>query len=392
MLKKQQARKNLNIIGLNSGTSADGIDLAAVKVNIVSKKLTVKFLAGKTIRYPAKLQSRLHDAIDNRMISIDEFIRLDRELGHFYGMQAERFRRNLKNKGVAVNLVASHGQTVRHLPGKVKIDRSKQSATLQLGHPETIAATTGLLTVADFRQSDIACGGEGAPITTTAMHLLFADKKNDRMLVNIGGISNYFFFPRGKNRKYMTASDCGPGNSLIDIIAKKSFGKNLDRNGSLAARGNISKRLLSIMSADSFLKGKYGPSTGKERFGGKFADKIIRAGSKLRLNKYDIMATTTELTAVAIMRAIKKKLEKHNINHVYLLGGGLKNKYLLKRMHENMPGVRFISVSELGYDPDYLEAVCYAVMGAMTVASRPSGLYHVTGAAKDSIAGRIIQP
>ena len=391
MLKKLLDRKCLNIIGLNSGTSADGLDLAAVKINLVSKKPSIKFIAGKTVRYPHNLFRRLDDAINNRISSIDDLIGLDRELGAFYGTQTERFRRSLKDKKFNANLVASHGQTVRHLPGKIKIGNKKQSATLQLGHPESIAAATGLPLIADFRQADIARGGEGAPITSPAMHYLFADRREHRLLINIGGISNYFLFPGGGQIKKTQAADCGPGNSLMDIIARQYFKKNYDNNGQLASKGNISRRLLTILMADSFLKGKFGPSTGRERFGERFVEKILENAAKLRINKQDVLATTAELTASAVAHSIKNIIRRYRLDRVYLFGGGLKNKYLLKRLEENIPGIDFLSVKNLGYDPDYLEAICYAVLGAMTIHSLSSGTRQVTGALSDSIAGRIIQ-
>ncbi|MEW5922644.1 MAG: anhydro-N-acetylmuramic acid kinase [Candidatus Zixiibacteriota bacterium] len=392
MLNKLLVRKNLNIIGLNSGTSADGLDLAAVSINLNSKKFRIKFMAGKTISYPEKLHTRIYSAINNRIGSIDDVIRLDRQLGTFYASRTAAFARHLKRNKIETHLIASHGQTVRHLPGKVMVDRSKQSGTLQLGHPESIAAMTGLITVADFRQADIARGGEGAPITSMAMYYLFSDSRENRMLINIGGISNYFLFPGGTSFDKMHAADCGPGNSLIDIIAGRLFGKKYDRNGGLAAKGKISRRLLTILMADNFLKGKFGPSTGRERFGEKFADKILKAASKLGLNKYDILATTTELTAAAIARAVRQKLLSYKIENIYLFGGGLKNRFLIKRLEANLEGIRFHSIRELGFNPDYLEAVCYAVMGAMTIRSIRTGIHRVTGATRDSVAGRIIQP
>ena len=391
MLKKLLDRKSLNIIGLNSGTSADGLDLALVKTNPVSKRPSTKFISGKTVKYPKIIYNRLYDAINNRISSIDELIRLDRELGNFYGTQVAGFLRHLKKEGVRVNLIASHGQTVRHLPGRVKIGSKKQSGTLQLGHPETIAAICGLPVVADFRQSDIARGGEGAPITSPAMHHLFADPREHRLLINIGGISNYFLFPDGGRAKKIQAADCGPGNSLMDIISRRYFNKEYDQSGRLAAKGNISRRLLSVLMADSFLKGKFGPSTGRERFGERFVEKIFKNASELRINKYDILATTTELTATAIARSITDILYEYKLEKIYLFGGGLKNRYLLQRLKENTPGIEFLSIKHLGYDPDYLEAICYAIMGAMTLHSESSGVRQVTGAVSDSIAGRIIQ-
>jgi len=391
-LKNILKKKNLIVVGLNSGTSADGLDLAAIRINLSAKNPRIKFIKGVTVRYPKKLGALINDAIGNRIKSIDAVIELDRKLGAFYGGQAVKFSQTLAKKKIYPDLIASHGQTIRHLPGKVKIDRKSESGTLQLGHPETIANRTELITVADFRQADIAAGGEGAPITCWAMQYLFASKSESRMFVNIGGIANYFLIPKISSAKKMIAADCGPGNGLIDIITSKYFGKPIDYGGRLASKGKVSFRLLTILLADNFLKGKYGPSTGKERFGEKFVKKIIRYGSRMSLKKSDILATTTELTAVGIVNAIEKIVDNNSINKIYLLGGGRANKYLVKRLEANLPGVKFFSVDRLGFNPDYLEAICYAIMGAGTMAGLPTVLGHVTGARGNSLGGRIIQP
>lgn len=392
MLHKLLTRKRLVVIGLNSGTSADGLDLTAVRITPSRPRFSGKPLAGKTVPYPRAIQTRLTDAINNRIDSIDELVRLDRKLGRFFGDQARQFAEFLRAKGIKPHLIASHGQTVRHLPGKVIIGKKKESGTLQLGHPESIAHRTGLVTVADFRQADIASGGEGAPITSMAMWHLFSSDREARMIINIGGIANYFLLPKRKPAGQMLAADCGPGNSLLDIIAGRCFGKKYDRNGRLAAKGSISRRLLSMLLADNYLKGKYGPSTGRERFGEKFVEKTFRVSSGLGLSRHDILATATELTAVSIARSIKPHLERLNLKTLYLFGGGLKNGYLIKRLSPNLPDVSFFSIDRLGFDPHYLEAVCYALMGVMTIYSIPAGLPNVTGAADRTIAGRIVQP
>ncbi len=385
-------KKNLIVVGLNSGTSADGLDLAAVKINLFSKTPTLKFIKGVTVGYPKAISHLINDAIANEISSIDTLIELDRKLGAFYGEQANKFCQVLAKNKIYPDMIASHGQTIRHLPGKVKIGRKFESGTLQLGHPETISNKTGLLTIADFRQADIAVGGEGAPITCWAMKQLFASKNESRMLINIGGIANYFFIPKKSSTKKMIAADCGPGNSLIDIITLKYFGKRFDYGGQLAAKGKISFRLLTILMADNFLKGKYGPSTGKERFGEKFANKIISYGSKMKLKKHDILATTTELTAVSIVNSIEQIIKNNSIDKIYLLGGGTSNHFLLKRLEANLPGVRFFSVDRLSFNPDYLEAVCYAIMGAGAISGLPTVFGYITGARENSLGGRIVQP
>lgn len=385
-------KKTLVVLGLNSGTSADGLDLAAVKITRRAGRLHAAVLHSQTVRYPSQLARLVQKAIADDHIMLDDAVLLDRRLGGFYGKQAEQLCRNLRRRKIAIDVIASHGQTVRHLPGKLMLDRIKASGTVQLGHPESIAQQTGLCTVADFRQADIAAGGEGAPITAHAMWRLFSDRKHHRLLVNIGGIANYFFMPAGARPDTVLARDCGPGNSLLDIITSRYFNRRYDRDGRIAARGNISRRLLSMLLADNYLKGKYGPSTGRERFGTRFVDKMISYASKLDLDKHDVLATATELTAVTIARRIEPFCTAHQVACAYLFGGGVHNTFLVERLQYHLPNVAFFSVDTLGVDGDYLEAVCYAVMGAMTVWSMPATMPHVTGARTEAITGRIIQP
>jgi anhydro-N-acetylmuramic acid kinase len=389
-LKKILNKKSIKAIGLNSGTSADGLDLAAVEIKFSSRSSKINFIKGRTIPYPKELLSGIKKAIHNKINSMDEIIRLDRQLGNFYGKETAKFVRSLQKKRFRPDIIGSHGQTVRHLPGRIIISGKKESGTMQLGHPETIAGLTGLLTVADFRQADIAAGGEGAPITSYPMQLLFADNTESRLLVNIGGIANYFLFPAKSNFGQIEARDCGPGNSLLDILTEKYFHRRFDHKGLLASQGEISMRLLSLLLADNFLKGNYGISTGRERFGEQFAEKIARYGLRLNLNKYDILATATELTAVTIARNVRDKIFDLQMDQIYLFGGGAKNSFLLKRLKANLPGVKLMAVNKLGFDSDYLEAVCYAVMAALAIKEIPIGLSQITGARDDTISGRII--
>jgi anhydro-N-acetylmuramic acid kinase len=391
-LLKLLREKRLTAIGLNSGTSADGLDLAAIHINFNSRTPKIDLINGKTVRYPISLRKSIHNAINNRIDSIDKLIILDRQLGAFFGEQTKQYIRKLQGMGINPDIVASHGQTVRHLPHSVDINGRCESGTLQLGHPESIAEKTGMITIADFRQADIAAAGEGAPITCYPMWLMFSDNKQSRLLINIGGIANYFYFPADPDVTKIKARDCGPGNTLLDILAGKYFGLDYDRDGKIASRGDISYRLLSLLLADSFLTGKRGISTGRERFGIKFIEKIISHSKKIGLNKYDILATVTELTAISIARNVNSEIAQGGIRTIYLFGGGLKNKYLVNRLKSNLPNTDFISVKKLGHDPDFLEATCYAIMGAMTIHSIPSGLPHITGASQKTIAGRIIQP
>jgi anhydro-N-acetylmuramic acid kinase len=263
---------------------------------------------------------------------------------------------------------------------------------MQLGHPASVAKQAGLITVADFRQSDIAAGGEGAPITGCAVWHLFGQARRDRLIINIGGISNYFLLPAGGQPQDIIARDCGPGNALIDLAARKLFSRNYDRHGALARKGKPSSRLIAVLLADNYLKGKYGPSTGKERFGETFYKKACDAAYRLSLNPHDFIASLTALTAAVITNAVKPLLKRYKIKNIYLFGGGLANRTLLEMLNRNLSPYTLLSVERLGYHPDYLEALCYAVMGALTLKSRPNSPAHITGAAHDTVGGCIIQP
>lgn len=384
------SRKRLIVVGLNSGTSADGLDLAAISVEFSRRKSKVKFLSGKAVSYPPSLSREVQTAIAGHLLSVDKLAMLDRKLGFFFGTETARFCAALRRRRLPPLLIGSHGQTIRHLPGKLHLAGRKEGATLQLGHPETIAAICGLPVIADFRQADIGVGGEGAPITVYPMHLLFTDRRENRLLVNIGGIANYFFFPAGSSADQAVARDCGPGNSLLDLAAARFIGKKYDRDGKMAAKGRISIRLLTLLLSDNYLKGKYGNSTGRERFGAAFLDKALRYAKSLGLSRQDIMATLVELTAYIVAREVRTYLESYRIPRLYLFGGGLKNRFLVERLKSNLFTTEILSVKELGVEPDYLEAECYALMAALTIKEVAIGLPQITGARKKTIAGRII--
>jgi len=385
-------KNNMVIVGLNSGTSADGLDLAAIKFILKGKRCSINFLSGREVPYTPTLRKEVIKAISDREYRLDNMIRLDRRLGIFFGEEARKFCAYLARTGNGPEIVASHGQTIRHLPRGIVINGKVLSGTLQLGHPESIAEQTGLPVVADFRQGDIAAGGEGAPITTYAMWQLFSSKSESRLLINIGGIANYFLVPRGGSPETILARDCGPGNSLLDIITKKFFHRDYDVGGKIASGGRISMRLLSLLLNDNFLMGKGGVSTGRERFGSDFAEKAIKLSSRLELSGKDILATLTELTVISIVSSVGNLANEYGVRKIYLFGGGAKNRFLVRRLEANLPGMKFETAADLNYDSDYLEATCYAVMGGLTVHGIPTGLPGVTGSRYMAVGGRIVLP
>lgn len=392
MLDKLLRRKQLTVVGLNSGTSADGVDAAAIRLTRQGKKLRIRYLDGLTREYPAQLRPMVLAAADWEKVPPDELVLLDAALGRFFGKTARALQKRLENSGIGVDLVASHGQTVRHVPEPVEYAGARLSGTLQLASPERIAAATNTVVVADFRQADVAIGGEGAPITAGAVESLIASSRQSRLLVNIGGMANFFYFPGASVRVKPKAADCGPGNSLSDLLATRLFDKPFDRGGRLASQGQVSERLLSLLSGNPFFTGKRA-STGRETFGIRMAQTILEFGREHALGPHDLLRTAAELTTRSIVKAVWPILKRDaEVVKLYLTGGGRHNRFFIERLRHYLPDLDIVPVEELGFDGDYLEAACFAVLGEAAIRGKAMPTYSPRKRSKASVLGRIVQP
>ena len=387
-------RKNLHVLGINSGTSADGVDLAVMRVSKSGRKISTRFLAGTTRKYPKSLRALIVDVSTSQSIAPKSIIYLDNLLGQFYGRAAKRYIASLVRQGIKLDLVASHGQTVRHLPRKVAYGGKRVNGTLQLGSLELIAAETGQVVTGDFRQADIALGNEGAPITVAAMALVFGHPKESRLIVNIGGIANYFYLPAGGRMADVRAADCGPGNSLLDILTQALFSKPFDRGGRYAVRGNVSQRLMSILLAHPFFKTRT-VSTGREMFGVEMAREMIAFGKKFSLSGEDLLATAAEFTVYAIADSVVEFVAGNaRLRKIYLTGGGSRNRFIAGRLRDHLDNIAVRSIDELGVKANLVEASAYAVMGAMTLWSHPLQTKFTGGRPQAvwPVLGKIVQP
>jgi anhydro-N-acetylmuramic acid kinase len=248
--------------------------------------------------------------------------------------------------------------------------------------------------VGDFRQADIALGHEGAPITVAAMRRLFATPDESRLIVNIGGMANYFFFPARRSGLKPAAADCGPGNSLSDILSQRWFGERFDRNGRRASSGRVHQKLLTRLWAEPFFN-RPEKSTGRESFGVGLADRIIAYARKYGLARHDVMATTAELTVAAIAHQVRRFVRGgEGLSKLYLTGGGWRNKFFRRRLGEYFDGVEICTVVELGFDPDLVEAAAYAVMAEACVRSEamPAVLGRPRNKVRQPVLGRLVQP
>lgn len=384
-------KQSLTVLGLNSGTSADGLDMAVVRVPRSSNKPVV-LLHSSSKRYPAAIRKEVLSLADSSSTTLENLIAVDALVGDFFGKEAAACLKRLRAKRITIDAVASHGQTIRHMPHKRSLAGTVVHGTLQIGSLARIAAHTGKVTVGDFRQADIALGNEGAPITVSAVVRLFQHPRESRLVVNVGGMANFFYIPAGGRVSKVRAADCGPGNVLSDILSQKLFGERFDKGGKLARNGAISRRLLSMLTGLKFF-GDVAVSTGREQFGAELAEKMIREGKRLNLSSHDLLATAIELTAYGISRKVRPIMRHdRSIRSLYLTGGGSYNSFLRERVSASLNGLDVSSVQELGMDPSMTEAASYAVMGASCLWSQPLATRFGGKQKRLPILGTIAQP
>lgn len=403
-MPQQRLAKTLTILGINSGTSADGLDFALVRIRQSKSsipKLTT--LAQGETKYPASLRRDLLEMADSFEVTLEKVALLDEALGEFIGRRAESFLSRVLDANTVVDAVASHGQTIRHHPAKKKIAGFSVSATMQIGSPERISAKTALPVISHFRQAHTALGGEGAPITTTAVHLAASDKFENRIILNIGGIANLFYLPANGEVSETRALDIGPGNVLLDQAARELFAKKFDRSGACAAQGVVSKRLLSILLSKRFFEvanNQRTISTGREKYGPLIIEKILDQARSLELSKNDTMATLSQLSASLIFQKINSLKKKLRVNlSVCVSGGGAKNTDLIRRIREGLENTSCHSLRTIGYDPDCFEALSYALLGYLRLQGMPSAPLKSAATAKQKsrtklqpILGRVCLP
>lgn len=392
-LDRLRTAKHLNVVGINSGTSADGVDLSTVRIGRIRGRVTTKYVCGTHRAYPTQIREELLRLADSRTYPVDKLVLLDHSLGKYYANVCRQEIKRLKRHGHRVHAIACHGQTVRHLPKASFAFGQPVRGTLQIGEPSYLATVTGLPVVADFRPADIAAGYEGAPITVAAMHRLFADPKKPRLIVNIGGMSNYFYFPANSEPQDARAADCGPGNSLSDILSRELLRADFDHNGRAALSGTVDEKIVRryVKQAQAQFQTV---STGRELFGTRWANRLLTACKKARLTKRDTMATAAEITVRLIAQRLQTVVEDDkDIAEVYLCGGGVKNRFFVRRLKQLMTDLSVQSIQELGFLPQRVEASAYAVMGEACLRGEALASRGLSGQSKGMypILGKIVQ-
>ncbi len=376
-----------------SGSSADGIDACLVKINNSRRNLKVRPLGCKTYKFSQELREKIIQVCEPGCQNLDEVLRLNMALGEYFVQAVFKVARAFGYDMTKIDLIGSHGHTVRHLPDWKKRFGRKVRATFQMGEPSVIASRTGVITVGDFRQGDLARGGLGAPLVPYVHHLLFQDKRVSRLVVNIGGIANVTFLPKRGKGSEILAFDTGPGNMIVDNLAKKLCGMNFDRGGRIASSGKVNFDLLNGLKRNKFFSLKPPKSCGRENFGEEFVGKILSRARGLSMKTEDVIATASELVVWSIFAAYERFVRpRAKLNQVLLCGGGVHNRYFLKGLRWLFDPIEVVNVREVGVDPDFLEAISFAILANQTIQEKPVSFKTTTGVEKPGVLGKICLP
>jgi anhydro-N-acetylmuramic acid kinase len=385
------------VAGIMSGTSADGINVALVRVvwrgrprprASASTNLSFKFLAHAEYPYPKQVRRAVLDAMNAKQASVAELARLNFLLGELYADAVLAIQRRFRQK---VDLIGCHGQTLYHQGDPAMFLGRKLSVTWQTGEGAVTAARTGMPVVSDFRPADIAAGGKGAPLVPFLDYLLYRSERVGRIVQNIGGIANLTAIPAGALADEIMAFDTGPGNMVIDAVTDQLFGKPYDRDGQIAASGKVLEHVVSDLLHTPFFLRKPPKTAGREEFGREFVTQFMtRCG---RAPKRDIVATATALTARSIPDALRRFVVKGEkvFDELIVSGGGASNPTLLAIVaNELRPlGVKIRSSDEFGLPSEAKEATAFALMAFETWNRRPSNVPSATGASRRAILGKI---
>lgn len=381
----------LTVAGIMSGTSADGIDVALVRIVPGPHRPKIKLIAHHPVEYPPPLRRAVLAAMNAANISTAELARLNWRLGIAY---AEAVRAALKRSPVTLDLIGCHGQTIYHQAKHSAYAGRQIACTWQLGEPALIANEIGVPIVSNFRPADIAAGGQGAPLVPLLDYVLFAHPKRARVLQNIGGIGNLTAIPAGALSEKILAFDTGPGNMVIDALMARLFNKKYDRDGRTASGGRVLYRVVQKILRDAYFRNAPPKSAGREQFGSTFTTRFLAACKKAGGNAQDAVATATAVTAESILVAYDRFVQPIFSNapvDFIVSGGGSRNRTLMSLLRQSLEphGCTVLTSDSAGIPSQAKEAVAFALLAWQTWNHLPGNIPAATGAVRPVILGEI---
>ncbi|HEY6445388.1 MAG TPA: anhydro-N-acetylmuramic acid kinase [Acidobacteriaceae bacterium] len=394
--------KPMIVAGVMSGTSADGIDVAMVKIEprrvsgarrggANAPGLQITLQAHRAFPFPRALRSAILAAMNATATATAELARLNWRLGIAY---AEAVRQAMDSTQIRPALIGCHGQTLYHQGVAAPYAGRRFACTWQAGEPALLAAECGIPVVSNFRPADMAAGGQGAPLVPLFDYAYFAHPTRARVLLNIGGIANLTVIPAGAGPEKVIAFDTGPGNMVIDALMQKLYGKPYDKGGRVAARGRILDEVVLPVLREKYFIQAPPKSGGREQFGAEYAERFLAACSKVSKKPEDAITSATALTVISIWHAYHRwadALTGDAETELVASGGGAHNPFLLARLSEQLArcGCTVTTTDALGLPAEAKEAAAFALLAYQTWHHRPGNVSQATGAARPAILGQI---
>ena len=376
------------VAGVMSGTSADGINVALIRISRTKASLSFKLLGHAEHPYPKAVRRAVLSAMNATSISVADLSRLNFLLAELY---AEAVLSTQKQFRVKAELIGCHGQTIYHQGERALFLGRKIATTWQTGEGAIVAARVDVPVVSDFRPADMAVGGKGAPLVPFLDYLVYRDRKVGRILQNIGGIGNLTAIPANASSDDVVAFDTGPGNMVMDALAERLFQTPYDRDGRIAAQGKILKPVIAEILRKPFFLRRPPKTAGREEFGREFVAQFLRGCG--RAKRPDIMATAAALTVESIRYALEHFVldPRSQYRDFVVAGGGAKNPILMKMLGDRLPGLGLAihASDEFGVPAQAKEAIAFAVMAYQTWNRLPSNVPSATGARRPAVLGKI---
>jgi anhydro-N-acetylmuramic acid kinase len=385
---KRFGRKGILALGIMSGTSADGIDVALVRIS--GRSATLENFA--TFPFAPRVREAILKTGEGRAVTTGEISQLNFLLGEVFADAALAACKQFRVSPSKIAYIGSHGQTIFHQGVPGRFCGRDVASTLQIGEPSVIAARTGITTVGDFRPADMAAGGQGAPLVPFVDFLLYRHAQIGRAALNIGGIANLTVIPAGADIEDVFAFDTGPGNMVIDALVRHftQGRKSFDRNGEMAAKGTLLPGLLAKLLNDDYFSKLPPKSAGREQYGGKYVRSLLSLQEARRAKPENIVRTATILTALAILDAMHQFVTPQTkIDELIISGGGAHNPVLMAQIESGLDRIRVRTADELGVPGDAKEAFAFAVLACQTMRKRPGNVPGATGAVRSVVLGKV---
>lgn len=385
-------KKSMLVMGMMSGTSADGIDVALARISGRPPRHSVKLEGHHHAAFPAPVRSAVLRLANGSSTTAAEISQLNFLLGEEFARAAISACKSWHVPLRKISLIGSHGQTIYHQgSASTFLNYLRLSSTLQIGEPSVIAERTGVTTIADFRPADMAAGGQGAPLVPFVDYLLYRHSSRSRVALNIGGISNVTVIPAHAKTSDVFAFDTGPGNMIIDALVEHfTRGRShYDKDSEMAMRGRLLPKLLNELMEDPYLQKQPPKTAGREQFGQSCVKDILSWTRKHRAKPADVVRTATIFTSLSIANAFQRFiLPRTNVNELIVSGGGVHNPLMMVYLAAILPGVSMAFSGELGVKPEAKEALAFAVLAYESYHGRSNNLPSATGANHPAVLGK----